>query len=120
MIELRVGGKIELVLDANPSTGYLWEVATPDITVVKQDGEAQFKPDSKAIGTGGKMTFHFEAVAPGEEILRLIYHRPFEQDVPPLRTIEVYILVRQRRLASSGRFGIRGCACAPLGGARQW
>jgi len=94
MIELRVGGKIELVLDANPSTGYLWDVATADITVVRQDGEPQFKPDSKDIGSGGKMTFHFEAVAPGEEVLRLIYHRPFEQDVPPLRTVEVYILVR--------------------------
>ncbi|MGB9880725.1 MAG: protease inhibitor I42 family protein [Anaerolineae bacterium] len=93
MIELRVGEQIELVLDANPSTGYNWEVAG-EVKVVKLVGEPQFMPDSKALGAGGKMTMRFQAVAPGEEWLRLVYRRSWEEGVAPEKTFELYISVK--------------------------
>ncbi|MBC7233843.1 MAG: protease inhibitor I42 family protein [Chloroflexi bacterium] len=93
MIELRVGEQIDLVLDANPSTGYTWEVAG-EVGVVKQVGEPQFKADSQALGAGGKMTIRFEAVAPGKEWLRLVYRRSWEEGVAPAKTFEVYIVVK--------------------------
>jgi inhibitor of cysteine peptidase len=96
MVELRVGDKVEIVLDSNPTTGYVWEVASPDIAVVRQEGEPQFKPDSGAVGAGGKLTLVFQAIAPGEQMLNLIYHRTFEQGVPPAKTFALDILVRER------------------------
>ena len=96
MVELRVGDKVEIVLDSNPTTGYVWEVASPDIAVVRQEGEPQFKPDSEAVGAGGKLTLVFQAIAPGEQMLSLIYHRTFEQGVPPAKTFALDILVRER------------------------
>ena len=92
MVELRIGDEVEVVLEGNPSTGYLWEVASKDVTVVEQQGEAQFKADSDAPGSGGKVTLCFEAVAPGEELLQLVYHRPFETGVAPLNTFEMHVL----------------------------
>ena len=94
MVELCIGDKLQLVLGANPTTGYLWEMASKDVTVVKQAGEPQFEADSDAIGSGGKVTLRFEAVAAGEELLQLVYHRPFETDLAPVNTFEVHVLVK--------------------------
>jgi predicted secreted protein len=96
MVDLRVGDQVEIVLDTNPTTGYVWEVASLDITVVRQVGDARFAPDSEAIGAGGTLTLVFEAIVPGEQVLSLIYHRTFEQDVPPARTFALDVLVRER------------------------
>ncbi len=92
LIDLQVGGQIELVLNANPSTGYVWEIASPDIQIVQPAGEPQFTADSGARDGSGKLSWVFEAVATGEDVLRLVYHRPPEQ--PPLRTFEVFLAVR--------------------------
>jgi predicted secreted protein len=37
---------------------------------------------------------HFEAVAVGQTTLDLVYHRPWEKDVPPARTFGVTIVVK--------------------------
>nr|MBC7245253.1 protease inhibitor I42 family protein [Chloroflexota bacterium] len=96
MLELRVGDKFDVVLDANPTTGYQWELAG-EVRVVQQVGEPEFVPDSNALGAGGKMTIHFQAVAAGEEWLRLVYHRSWEQRVAPAKTFELYILVKEAK-----------------------
>jgi len=96
MVELRMGDQVQIVLDSNPTTGYVWEVASPDLTVVRQVGDPLFKPDSDAIGAGGTLTLLFQASAPGEQVLNLIYHRPFEQGVAPAKAFALDILVRER------------------------
>lgn len=93
MIELRVGDQIELVLEANPTTGYNWELAE-EISVVKRIGEPEFTPDSKALGAGGKVGMRFQAIASGKEWLRLVYRRSWEEGVAPEKTFELYILVK--------------------------
>jgi inhibitor of cysteine peptidase len=96
MVELRVGDQVEIVLDANPTTGLVWEISSPDITVVRQVGDPQFRPDSGALGGGGTLTLLFEAIASGEQVLILIYHQTSEQGIPPARTFALDILVRER------------------------
>lgn len=93
-VEIQVGQKADLVLDENPTTGYRWEIVTMDKAVLKQAEEPEFKPDSEAIGAGGKKTFHFRAVASGRTNLKLIYHRSWETSVPPIKTFEVTIIVK--------------------------
>jgi predicted secreted protein len=95
MVELHVGDRVEIVLDSSPTAGYVWEVVSAT-TVVQQEGEPQFKADSEALGSGGTLTLVFRAVAPGEQVLNLIYHRVSEEGVPPLRTFSLDILVRDR------------------------
>ena len=93
-VELRTGDMLEVVLDGNPTTGYLWEMAPGDRAVVKPVGESEFKAETELIGAGGKITLQFEAVAPGQTVLKLIYHRTFEKDVPPIKTFEVTVIVQ--------------------------
>ncbi|MBM4429116.1 MAG: protease inhibitor I42 family protein, partial [Chloroflexi bacterium] len=42
----------------------------------------------------GKMTLRFTGVAAGQTALKLIYHRSFEKDVPPVKTFEVTVVVK--------------------------
>ena len=93
-ITLEVGQQLDISLVANPTTGYQWEVASGDSAVLKQMGEPEYKADSAALGSGGTMTFHFVAVAPGQTTLKLIYHRTFEKDTPPLKAFEITAVVK--------------------------
>jgi inhibitor of cysteine peptidase len=93
-IEMVTGETLTIALQGNPTTGYLWEVESGDAKLLKQVGEGEFEPDSDAVGSGGKVSLQFEAAAPGEMHLRLVYHRPWEQGVPPEKTFEVTIVVK--------------------------
>ena len=93
LLELRVGARYEVVLDANPSTGYVWALSEPHVAVVQPQGEPQFTLDSKAADGSGKMTWLFEAVAPGEAVLEMVYQRPGE--TPPLRSFVLFLTVNK-------------------------
>lgn len=93
-VELCVGQEMNVILNENATTGYQWEVALIDKSVIEQSAKPEFKPDSDLIGAGSKKTFHFRSVAPGKAALRLVYRRSWEKDVPPVRTFEVTIKVK--------------------------
>jgi inhibitor of cysteine peptidase len=92
-VELHLGDKLEVVLAANPSTGYLWSAVPMQEGVLRQAGEPDFKTDSANPGAGGKVTFRFEAVKTGKTWLSLNYGRPFEKTTPPARTFSLRISV---------------------------
>jgi inhibitor of cysteine peptidase len=92
-IELIVGQDLQVSLEGNPTTGYTWEVGEAGTGVIAQVGEMEYQSDSSAVGAGGLMTFRFHAAEAGQTKLRLVYHRPFEKDTPPLKTFEVTITV---------------------------
>ncbi|MDQ1336481.1 MAG: inhibitor of cysteine peptidase, partial [Thermodesulfobacteriota bacterium] len=43
-VELGIGETLEVVLSGNPTTGYVWDVASLDRDILKQVGETEFKP----------------------------------------------------------------------------
>ncbi len=92
-VELHIIDRLEVVLEGNPTTGYQWQIDALDASVIKPIGEPEFKPDSDAIGSGGEYTFVFESITPGQTTLTLIYHRPFEKGVEPLKTFRVTVVV---------------------------
>jgi len=93
-VELGIGETLEVVLSGNPTTGYVWDVASLDRDILKQVGEIEFKPDREARGSGGKMIMRFTAQAAGKTSLRLIYRRPFEKEKPPAKVFEVTVSVK--------------------------
>lgn len=94
---IKVGGRIIVELEANPTTGFTWEVSNIDTTILKQLGETEYKPASSAPmpGSGGTQVLRFEAVAPGTTTLTLIYHRIFETNVPPAKTYTIKVTVEK-------------------------
>jgi inhibitor of cysteine peptidase len=93
-VELRVHDRLEVALEGNPSTGYQWEQVAGEAAILRSAGEPAFSPNTSALGAGGTVTLPFEAAGAGTTRLRLIYHRSFEPNVPPLKTFEVDIIVR--------------------------
>jgi inhibitor of cysteine peptidase len=77
-------------LEANPSTGYVWEIAEMDGTVLREVGTGEFEPGSTLLGASGTLTRRFEAVGPGQGKLFLVYHRPWEK-AEPARTFSVQV-----------------------------
>ncbi len=92
-ISLSVGDTLEVTLEGNPTTGYNWEAANLDTSILKQVGDAAYTPESSAVGAPGQLVLRFEAVGSGETTLQLIYHRSFETGVAPLQTFEVTVQV---------------------------
>jgi len=84
-VEITVGDELDVTLQANPTTGYVWEVSSIDSSIL-QSNKADFVANDSAIGAGGLEIIKFHTLATGKSELKLIFHRPFEQDTPPLKT----------------------------------
>jgi inhibitor of cysteine peptidase len=93
-VELKAGQTLVVSLEGNPTTGYTWEAAELDEQVLRQLGEAEFNPESDAIGAGGVQTLRFETVNSGQTTLNLVYRRPWEADEEPTETFSVQVVVR--------------------------
>jgi inhibitor of cysteine peptidase len=87
-----------ITLESNPTTGYSWQVAEIDQSILRQVGDAEYKSSATGnppkVGAGGTETFRFETVSTGSTTLKLVYRRPWEKDVPPIKTYTVQISVR--------------------------
>lgn len=93
-VEMSVGDELEIAVPGNPTTGYVWEVSSHDANVLKLTN-AGFYADNMAIGAGGVEIIKFHAIAEGKSELKLIFHRPFEHNMPPLKTFEATISIRK-------------------------
>jgi inhibitor of cysteine peptidase len=93
-ITVQKGQTLTVKLEANPSTGYTWEMVEPEGAILRQVGEPEFSADSELIGAPGTLTLRFEAVEAGQMDLRLVYHRPWETGVEPLETFTVEVTVQ--------------------------
>jgi inhibitor of cysteine peptidase len=93
-ITLRPGGKLELKLDSNPTTGYFWYLKDIDASKIDQLSDGYFAdPAPEGLtGSGGHQMFVFEALAPGKSKLVLSYERS-PQDVA--ETLKLNIKVRE-------------------------
>ena len=94
--EVVLGEAFEIVLEANATTGYSWELIEIDDDVV-QLAESEYIADpnsERLVGKVGKTVFHFQAVGRGETTLKWVRRRPWEKDVGPMRAhiIQVTIL----------------------------
>ncbi len=93
-VALQVGERFDLSLAANLTTGYRWELTAIERAIVTLAGEPDYDVGSNMPGAGGIQTFHFVTAAAGQTLLKLIYHRPFETNTPPLKTVELTVLVQ--------------------------
>ena len=92
-IKMEPKGTLEIVLDANPTTGYQWKALPWDTGIIEQIDKPVYKPKSEAIGSGGELTFYFKARSTGQTSLKFIYFRVFEKDVPPIKSFKITIIV---------------------------
>ena len=93
-IPLKIGDLVQIELAGNITTGYTWEIAENNPDLLQPQGEVEYQAEkTNKVGRGGTFIFSFKAIAKGNTILKLIYRRPFEKDVSPIRSFQLSILV---------------------------
>ncbi len=93
-VEINVGDDLEIVLPGNPTTGYVWEVSSLDSDLLKLN-KSDFLANDKAIGSGGKEIIKLHAISQGTSEVRLIFHRPFERNVPPVTIFSATVVIKR-------------------------
>jgi predicted secreted protein len=100
IIEQRVaprGQEFEIRLQGNPTTGYGWQVTEIDaqkVQMLAEDYVEHKQEDQPIVGAGGTYIFRFRASAEGQTRIVIVYQRPWEKDVDPLRTYTLDLTVR--------------------------
>ena len=92
-VGLAVGDILEVVLPANPSTGYAWEAGFYNESVLKPNGEPEFSSTSTNLGSEETQKLHFEAIGEGETDLVLVYRRAFEKEGVDRQIFQVHVVV---------------------------
>ena len=93
---IQQGGTIVLTLEANPSTGYSWEMndEDPEASLLLQMGEPIFNSDDpEAAGAGGTMTYTFTAADVGQMTVSMVYLGPAVEEAPS-KTFEFDLTVK--------------------------
>ncbi|HOW59059.1 MAG TPA: protease inhibitor I42 family protein [Candidatus Omnitrophota bacterium] len=80
------GSEFTIVLDANPSTGYGWQLSeTIDKTLLKVVEIKHRRDKGEKVGAGGKDLWTFQALREGEGKIPFDYVRPWEKGVAPAK-----------------------------------
>ena len=93
-VSLDVGDRLDVELEANPTTGYSWELGPlPDgLDLVSSDFE---EPGGSLVGAAGTQVFVFDVMAPGNGILRFEYVRVFEDPVVAEKIVEYVLTITE-------------------------
>ena len=93
---VRKGETFRVELEANPTTGYLWDMRLKagKATLVSQEYTSGAPPGSLVIGSGGVETFVFRAEETGQIQLEAEYSRPWEKNAKSAVTQRFDITVR--------------------------
>jgi inhibitor of cysteine peptidase len=94
LVELEKGQTLVVSLEANPTTGHRWEAVELDDQILRSLGDPDFRPYSEQVGASGLQVMRFEAVGAGQTTLNIVYRRPWQTDVQPLKTYTVFVRVR--------------------------
>ena len=95
-IETRVGQDISIELEANATTGYQWELATPLDEKILRLVKSEYLPDKTGlVGSGGKQTWVLKALQQGKTPVSFKYSRPWEKNIPPAREESFSIVVKE-------------------------
>lgn len=84
---------LKLRLPSRPSTGYTWVVEAVDDTVLKELDTDQEQP-ADALSEDSTHVHRFVPIRSGRTTLKLSYKRPWETDVPPVKSFTVDVDVK--------------------------
>jgi inhibitor of cysteine peptidase len=83
-ISIKKGGVLEISIESNPTTGYLWSLEGFSGTdVLASMGKYKYVRLSDRLGAGGKQIYSFKAVKKGNARLIFEYRREWEKKDNP-------------------------------------
>lgn len=84
-LNMRVGQKLSLVLEGNPTTGYLWQLdpALPVESPVQVELSIASNCEENCCGFPTPTTLTMTGAKPGTQLVRVVYARPWEKGKAP-------------------------------------
>jgi inhibitor of cysteine peptidase len=79
-VDLDANSLLVLNLQANPSTGYSWQVQNVDQKVLSLAGDSEFKSQSQLLGAPATQVMRFKGISAGQTTIQLVYRRPWDTD----------------------------------------
>ncbi len=86
---VRKGQPLTLTLSANLSTGYAWDVETPNGSVLSQLNGVETHQIAEGLGVPARQVIRLAAMETGQANLRLAYRRPWQADLSPTVLISI-------------------------------
>jgi predicted secreted protein len=94
-VEATAGQKFTIILGANHTTGYRWELSNSlDKNIVELVGSVYKTSDTKKVGSGGMEVWTFLAKGTGKTKVSFKYFRPWEKQAGPAKTTSFEIIVQ--------------------------
>ncbi|MBX7132959.1 MAG: protease inhibitor I42 family protein [Fimbriimonadaceae bacterium] len=95
-VTLDLGDTLVVNLNSNASTGYSWNIAQNNTSLLRPLGRPTYQnSDSGLMGAGGTQTFRFRAVGAGGEGLRFLYQRPNSGGIQAADTFQVLVVINR-------------------------
>jgi inhibitor of cysteine peptidase len=95
IIETKAGKTFTIILPANRTTGYSWQIGKFTPGIVKLNDE-EYKPAENPrglVGAGGEQIWTFEAISAGKVTIHFEYARPWEKNIPAIKKNDYTIIV---------------------------
>jgi inhibitor of cysteine peptidase len=92
-VHLRMGDTLEVRLQANPSTGYMWYIQAKSTPLLKLIHQSQTEPTEPGVGRPVFQVFKFEPRRPGEGVLLLHYVRSWEPATPEDQQFDLRVTI---------------------------
>jgi inhibitor of cysteine peptidase len=93
-IELVVDEPIELLLNENPTTGYVWHAASSDEKVLQMQDVGYIATTEAEIGAGGVHRYVLTGARRGHAAVQLQLARPWESKDAAVRQLRLSITVK--------------------------
>lgn len=103
-VSLTVGESMVIELAGNPTTGYGWELADIDQSLLASETMQFILSDSNLTGAGGHYSFRFNAFKAGSSVLKLVYRRVWEKNVQPLQNFELMVAIKPSVLITTSSY----------------
>jgi inhibitor of cysteine peptidase len=85
-ISVEAGEEFFVALPSNTTTGYMWSQNIGDGKILAYEGNVYQNPSNGLMGAGGQQIFIYHANRVGTTVLNFNYSRPFESNVPPVKS----------------------------------
>ncbi len=91
--EVKVNQQFMIVLEENPSTGYLWEnpIISDESVVRFISGPSRNTKSIEIVGAPIKTKWRFEAIGKGNATITFHYRRPWEEEIVDTKVFTVTV-----------------------------
>ena len=96
-VNVKKGDNFVIELEANPTTGYQWEVQLDSnyLQLDKREYVPDAPEDEALVGSGGYELFHFSVLKSGETEIIFTHLRPWEEGVEPIKTLKYKVNIEE-------------------------